>query len=91
MRSVASGGVVMASRREVLFLNLFRYCWFVHGQAPQSQALSQRLAWGLLSGGFESGDCCGLYLAFGNCCAGWAVDDAYLPASGATSIEQFFS
>ena len=36
----------MASRREMLFLHLFRYCWCVHGQAPQSQALSQRLAWG---------------------------------------------
>lgn len=87
MRSVASGEVVMASRREMLFLHLFRYCWCVHGQAPQSQALSQRLALGLLSGGFESGDCCGLYLAFGNCCARWAVDDAYLPASGAAPIK----
>jgi len=32
-------------------LRLFFHCWRGHGQAPQSQALSQRLAWGLLSGG----------------------------------------
>lgn len=30
---------------------LFRYCQCGWGRRPQSQALSQRLAWGLLSGG----------------------------------------
>ena len=30
---------------------LFRYCQCAGGRRPQSQALSQRLAWGLLSGG----------------------------------------
>ena len=69
-------------------LRLFFHCWRGHGQAPQSQALSQRLALGLLSSSFESGDCCGLDSAFGNCGACRGIDNAHLPVFGPSAVEQ---